>query len=253
MNDTNTRTSAFFLAFAALVATSTLSSAAPLSFKVRVDISRVPNARPYVKQTKELITEWYPKINSILFGEDYPLALKEVPIIFEPKSFVVIGSDRVEVPAHEEEDIPRSIGRIHVNFSYLERVKYPYAATLIHELTHVNQQYKNYPEWLNEGIADYVRHKYFECDIEATPLPLGGYKFDGKQMDQAKFRTEGYRLGYTIAAPFLFWLEQRKDPRLVIALNHALRDGRYSPGIFQQRCGASLDALWSEFIAQSPQ
>ena len=153
----------------------------------------------------------------------------------------------------DREDIPRSIGRIHVNFSYLERVKYPYSATLIHELTHVNQQYKNYPEWLNEGMADYVRHKYFERDIEAKLLPLDGYHFDGKQMDQAKFRKEGYLLGYTIAAPFLFWLEERKDPGLIIALNHALRDGRYSPAIFQQRCGSSLDALWSEFIAQSPQ
>jgi hypothetical protein len=124
---------------------------------------------------------------------------------------------------------------------------------LIHELTHVNQQYKNYPEWLNEGMADYVRHKYFERDIEAKLLPLDGYHFDGKQMDQAKFRKEGYLLGYIIAAPFLFWLEERKDPGLIIALNHALRDGRYSPAIFQQRCGASLDALWSEFIAQSPQ
>jgi hypothetical protein len=200
-----------------------------------------------------LVTEWYPIINAILFGKDYPLALKEVQVIFEPKSFVVIGSDRVEVPAHEEEDIPRSIGRIHINFSYLERVKYPYAATLIHELTHVNQQYKNYPEWLNEGMADFVRHKYFERDIEAKLLPLHGYQFDGKQMDQAKFRKQGYLLGYIGAPPFLFWLEQRKDSGLIIALNRALRDGRYSPDIFQQRCGASLDALWSEFIAQSPQ
>jgi hypothetical protein len=245
--------SPFCRVFAALLTTTTVWSAGPAAFKVRVDASQAPNARPYVELTKELVTEWYPRINAILFGKDYPLALKEVQVIFEPKSYAVFGPDRVEVPAHEEEDIPRSIGRIHVNFSYLERVKYPYPATLIHELTHVNQQYKNYPDWLNEGMADYVRHAHFERDIEAKLLPLDGYRFDGKQMDQAKFRKEGYLLGYTIAAPFLFWLEQRKDPGLIIALNHALRDGRYSPDIFQQRCGASLDALWSEFIAQSPQ
>lgn len=245
--------SPFGRVFAALLTTTAVWSAGPTPFKVRVDASQVPNARPYVRQTKELVTEWYPKINAILFGKGYPIALKEVQVIFEPKSHVISGSDRVEVPAHEEEDIPRSIGRIHINFSYLERVKYPYLATLIHELTHVNQQYQNYPDWLNEGMADYVRHKYFERDIEAKLLPLGGYQFDGKQMDQAKFRREGYLLGYTIAASFLFWLEARKDPGLIIALNHALRDGRYSPDIFQQRCGASLDALWSEFIAQSPQ
>jgi hypothetical protein len=120
-------------------------------------------------------------------------------------------------------------------------------------LTHVNQQYKNPPEWLNEGMADYVRHKYFERDLETKLLPLSGYRFDGKQMDHAKFRKEGYLLGYTYAAPFLFWLEQKKDPGMIVALNHALRDGRYSPAIFQKRCGASLDALWSDFVAQSPQ
>jgi len=239
--------------FAALLTTTAVWGSEPASFQVRVDASQVPSAEPYVELTRNLVTEWYPKINALLFGKDYPLALKEVQVIFEPKSYVVIGSGRVEVPAHEEEDVPRSIGRIHVNFSYLERVKYPYQGTLIHELTHVNQQYKNYPDWLNEGMADYVRHAYFERDIEAKLLPLDGYHFDGKQIDLAKFRKEGYLFGYTIAAPFLFWLEQRKDPGLIIALNRALRDGRYSPDIFQQRCGASLDALWSEFVAQSPQ
>jgi hypothetical protein len=247
-----------------LLAASAAGGTQPAHFEVRVDVSRVPNAKPYVKPTRKLITEWYPKINTILFGKDYPLPLNKVQVIFEPKSYVVFGSDRVEVPAHEEEDIPQSVGRIHVNFSYLERVpqsvgrihvnfsylervKYPYPATLIHELTHVNQQYKNCPEWLNEGMADYVRHKYFEHDIEPKLLALDGYR-----VDQAKLRKEGYLFGYTIAAPFLFWLELRKDSGLITALNHALREGSYSNAIFQERCGAPLDALWSEFIAQNP-
>jgi hypothetical protein len=236
-----------------LFAVSAIWGAQPTAFQVRVDISQVPEAKSRVEPTKQLITEWYPKINAILFGKDYPLPLNEVQVVFEPKIERGSGADRIELPAHEDEDVTRSIGKIHINFSYLERVQYPYLATLIHELTHVAQQYKNAPEWLNEGIADYVRHKYFERDIEAKLLPLHGYQFDGQQMDQAKFRKEGYVLGYTIAAPFLFWLEQRKDSGLIVALNRALRDGRYSPAIFQQRCGASLEALWSEFIAQSPQ
>ena len=233
-----------------LLAVSAVGGTQPAHFEVRVDVSQVPNAKPYVKPTRKLITEWYPKINAILFGKDYSLPLNKVQVIFEPKSYVVFGSDRVEVPAHEEEDIPRSIGRIHVNFSHLEREKNRYPALLIHELIHVNQQYRNYPEWLNEGMADYVLHKYFVRDIEAKLLPLDGYQFGGKQADQSKIRKEGYVFGYTIAAPFLFWLEQRKDPGLIVPLNRALRDGRYSPAIFQQRCGATLEALWSEFIAQ---
>ncbi len=34
-------------------------------------------------------------------------------------------------------------------------------------------------------------------------------------------------------------------------LNKALREERYTEGIFQQQCGAPLDALWREFVAQS--
>jgi len=79
----------------------------------------------------------------------------------------------VRFQPHEEEDIPKSVGRIHVNFSYLERVKYPYLATLIHERTHVNEQYKGCPDWLNEGIADYIRHEYFERDIELKLPSIG--------------------------------------------------------------------------------
>jgi len=55
------------------------------------------------------------------------------------------------------------------------------------------------------------------------------------------------------SAPFLFWLEQAKDPDIIIVLNRVLRDGRYSPALFQQRCGASLETLWRDFVARSPQ
>ena len=221
-------------------------SGQPTSFKVRIDISQVPKAKPYVEPTRKLIKEWYPKINAILFGKDYPLPLKEVQVIFEPKTETGSGAHRTDVPAREDEDLPRSLGKIHVNFGYLERVHYPYLATMIHELTHVNQQYKNCPEWLLEGIADYVRHKYYERDIEPKlPMPIHEY-----QVDQARFRKEGYLAGYTITAPFLYWLEMRKDSDLLTTLNHALLQGNYSEALFRERCGASVEALWSEFISQ---
>ena len=112
-------------------------------------------------------------INAVLFGKDSPLALSEVQVIFEPKSDVVFGSDRVEVPAHEEEDIPRSIGRIHVNFSYLERVKYPHPATLIHEWSHVNRQYVLgytiaasflfWQEWKDPGLIVELNRALRDC------------------------------------------------------------------------------------------
>jgi hypothetical protein len=41
-------------------------------------------------------------INAILFGKDYPLPLNKVQVIFEPRNYVVFGSDHVEVSTHEE-------------------------------------------------------------------------------------------------------------------------------------------------------
>ena len=38
------------------------------SFTVTVDVADAPNAQPYMAPVKGLITEWYSKINTILFG-----------------------------------------------------------------------------------------------------------------------------------------------------------------------------------------
>ena len=58
---------------ATLLAASALWSAEP-AFQVRVDVSKVPNAAPYVQPVKTLCEEWYPKINAILFGYAYPVS-----------------------------------------------------------------------------------------------------------------------------------------------------------------------------------
>jgi hypothetical protein len=236
---------------ATLFAPILVSGAHPAHFTIRVDVSQVPDAKPYVKPTRELIAEWYPKINAILFGRGRELPLKTIIVIFEPASYAGSGAARSELPAHEEEDTAKSVGRIHINFSYLARVKYPYSATLIHELTHVNEQYKDCPEWLNEGIADYIRHKYFERDIEPKLPSIEAYGIGAKDMD--RFRKEGYLAGYTIAGNFLFWMELKKDSGLITALSSALRDGAYSPDLFIKRCGAPLSALWREFISATDQ
>jgi hypothetical protein len=76
---------------------------------------------------------------------------------------------------------------------------------------------------------------------------LQGFELDRNKGD---FATQGYR-AYTVTGAFLFWLEVRKDKDIVPVLNRALREGRYSARLFQQRCGAPLEALWREFVTQS--
>ena len=95
--------------------------------------------------------------------------------------------------------------------------------------------------WLVEGIADYVRYKYYEKELRLV--------LDEKSL--LKLRKRGYRQGYGVVARFLLWLEMRKDKDIVRKLNVILEQRRYSAKVFKQICGAPLDKLWQEFMAQA--
>jgi hypothetical protein len=43
------------------------------------------------------------------------------------------------------------------------------------------------------------------------------------------------------------WLEEHKHKDIVRKLNIASHDGKYSPTLFKEYCGADLDTLWKEF------
>jgi hypothetical protein len=236
----------------AVVLASALRSADPSGFEVRIQV-RDAKGKEFAGPSKALCEEWYPKINAALFGQDYVLPFKEVKIIFEPSIWLGTGPRRTVIPAYTKGDT------IHVNSGYVARLheKEPadYRGMLIHELTHVNQHYGDDggAGWLTEGIADYVRHKYFEKDIEPRLHLDSNGNLQGFELDRNKgvFATEGYLAGYTVTAAFLFWLEVWKDKDIVAVLNRALREGRYSAGLFRERCGAPLGALWAEFVAAS--
>jgi hypothetical protein len=112
-----------------------------------------------------------------------------------------------------------------------------------------------------EGIADYVRHKYFEKDISATlrmnaDAQLTGYQPDAPyfymlEQQKTSLLTQGYLKTYTIASSFFYWLEMNKDKDIVRKLNLAMSKAEYSPALFEQYAGAPLDDLWREFIQAS--
>jgi hypothetical protein len=222
------------------------------SFQVRIEV-RDAKGKSFADPSQMLCREWYPRIHAALFGPGYPLPFPEIKVILERSITQGIWPFRTVIPAYTDGSA------IHVNSDYVSELHKTdpddYAGMLIHELTHVDQHYGYFagPDWLVEGIADYVRHKYFERDIEPrlqldAKGNLQGFELDRNQGD---FATQGYQAGYTVAGAFLFWLEVRKDKDIVANLNRALRDRRYSTALFQQRCGAPLDALWREFVAQS--
>lgn len=223
-----------------------------------MDTSKAPAAAELASPIQRLCEEWYPKVHVAIFGDQYPRPTDSLQVVIEPKVVVEVGGDRVEVPAYAHE------GVIRVSSESLARMRDDYRGMLVHELTHISQRYRGVPDeavWIREGIADYVRHKYYEKDIEAK-LRLGpdgrlkGYPetasyLYGLQENRVKLAKQGYRQSYTVAAAFLFWLEEHANKNIVPVLNLALREHRYSERLFGQFCGAPLDDLWRQFFDRS--
>lgn len=147
----------------------------------------------------------------------------------------------------------------------------PFEAVVIHELTHVVQGVQVGPQWLYEGIADYIAYTHFLrtnepylrfsakgllhgyddskpylYSLQQKNIPLNG-PFAARHIPAGK----GYRHGYTVTAAFLYWLEQNKRPAIVRELNMAMKTRRYDPGLWRKLAGASLDGLWKQFLQAS--
>lgn len=110
-----------------------------------------------------------------------------------------------------------------------------------HEAMHIVQAYPggSGPGWLTEGIADYVRHVY-GVNNEAGKWALPKY-------DSSHHYTKAYR----ITARFLVWAEKNANKKLVNKLDDAMRNKTYTPELWKQLTGKTLDELWGEY-AKNP-
>jgi len=193
------------------------SALAESAFTVTVDTSKAPECAAFAEKSKALVEEWYPKISEILFEKGHELPTKEITLIFEPMKGVANTSRNV----------------IRISAEWVTKKAPNDYGMVVHELTHVVQDYRGKSDgWLTEGIADYMRDRYFEPGVRHH------------RIDPDK---SSYRQAYGTAATFLMWLEEHKDKDIVRKLNIATHDGKYSVALFQEYCGADLDSLWKEF------
>jgi hypothetical protein len=194
-----------------------------LPFRVTVEYPKAPQCEAFAEKSKAVIEEWYPKINEILFGPDHPPPADSITLVCEPAKFIAYSDIR-----------PKN--RIHISASFVQNNPEEYG-TVVHELTHIVQQYaklKREEVWLQEGIADYVRHQYFEKDIEGLAA-----KVDPDR--------DSFRMGYTKAAAFLAWLQKHKNPAVIRELNRGCAEGHCNVELFRSCCGEDVDTLWKEF------
>lgn len=103
---------------------------------------------------------------------------------------------------------------------------------VVHELVHVFQRYPGArPQWLVEGIADWVRWEWFEPERNRYALS------PGDRLDE----------GYQVAAAFLDYLSVRYGKRLVVEIHRRLRAGSYDRSFFEGFTGRALEDLWDEY------
>lgn len=188
--------------------------------QVAVETAEAPDLADWGKQAGKLCEEWYPKLAALLASDGYAPHYRVRLVLQQDKKGVAgTAGDTIYVAAAYVREHRDDFGMV------------------IHELVHVIQAYPKYEHgWLVEGIADYVRFYHFEPAAKLPPI------------DRARAK---YRDGYKTSAQFLAWVVATYDKQLVVKLNAALRQGRYTDELFSQATSHSLDDLWAEFV-QSP-
>lgn len=176
------------------------------------DLSEVPELYDWtVNRLKDVVMKSYPKIVKTLGAED--VAPKKVTITFKKD---------INPPAY------CSGSKIVVKRDWI--LRYPDdVGCVVHELVHVAQNgYRKAPDWICEGIADYVR--FYVCEPNT----------DNTVFDPAKIK---YDDSYRISANFFNYLETER-PGTVKELNGLCRQGRYDKKTFWTgRFGKTLDDL----------
>jgi Peptidase of plants and bacteria len=131
-------------------------------------------------------------------------------------------------------------GRVVFSAAYMTRLPGD-VDVVTHEVMHIVQNYGESagPGWLTEGIADFARHK-FGVDNAGAKWSMPDYK-----------PTQHYDNSYRITARFLYWLEKKIHPGIVVKLNTTLRKHTYTDAIWAQLTGKNLDALW-EMYSKDP-
>jgi hypothetical protein len=187
---------------------------------ITFDCSDAPDLKEWGAKAGKIAAEWYPKIDKLLASPGFsPPKSVEIRFRKDFRGLAATTGDVITIQPDWIRKHPDDFGMV------------------VHELTHVVQQYPhrrhaNTPGWLVEGIADYIRIVHYEPKAPRPRL----------NPDRAKY-TDAYKT----TAMFLEWTEKKYDKNLVNKLNAALRAGSYKDELWKDASGKSLDDLWSEF------
>ncbi len=169
--------------------------------------------------------EWYPKLIGALPSKDYtPPGRVSIVITNNYRGVAATGGNHVSCSPHRGSSETR-----------VARPPARSSTSWYTSCSNTTAAASNAPGWLVEGIADYFRWFKYE------PRPTGTRP---RNPDTASY-TDSYR----ITAGFLNYVVNKHDKELVVKLNAAMRQGKYSPDLWKESTGKTLDELWKDYVA----
>ncbi len=210
-----------------------------------VDFREAPELAPLAEQARRLADDVYPRVLALL-SDEKAQPPRQVKIVFKRH----LTRDTTRAAERFQRDTMQGLtvegaafryaclakgSTIYMDAETLAKNPGALPADLVHELTHVAQQYggRKRPFYWTEGIADYV------------PWKLGYTNNAGCPKCSAYFPH--YTNGYACAAAFLLYLDANWGAHLIRQLNSELRRGSYSDEFFTKATGLTLAQLWRQF------
>lgn len=179
-----------------------------------MDTSAAPDLADFGRRVKATLEDWYPYITQLLDSPTFT-PIDRIPIYFDPNydGVAYAGGGRI-------------VGAVDYYRNHQDDV-----GSMIHEMTHVIQQYRNCAGWVTEGMADWVRYWHYEPNRKPGKPGPGSH----------------YTNGYGVSAYFLDWINERYTP-MNYWINKDCREGTYNDNIFPRLTGKTVDQHWTDMM-----
>lgn len=201
-------------------------------YQFTIDATAAPDLMEWAdKELRPVVQEWYPKLVAMLPSEGFQAATN-VTLRFR----------------NDMGGTPASAGGSRVNMNagwFRKELKREARGSVVHELVHVVQNYgrarrtnpnaTRTPGWLQEGIPDYIRWFLYEPETK-------GAEITERNLSRAK-----YDASYRITGNFLNWMTQNHDKEIVLKLNTAIREGKYTDQLWKDWTGKTVQELGDEW------
>jgi hypothetical protein len=182
-------------------------------------------------ELRPVVQEWYPKLVAMLPSDG-----------FNPRTNVTLRF------RDDMRGVPASAGNGFINCNagwFRKELKREARGSVVHEMVHVVQNYgrvrrddpdaTRMPGWLTEGIPDYIRWYLYEPQTK------------GAEISQRNVARAKYDASYRVTGNFLNWVATKYDTNIVVKLNTAGRQGKYSEELWKGSTGKTVQELGDEW------